>query len=147
MTKNIFLLFFTIISISSFAQTIGAYKHDWNREMQKSQQLEEYENTAIANAIKNVQLKHKELSQLAKYDDKYKGIVKEGWQIVTASDNIKLIDNRIVYVENGKVTKYLSGEGKEIPIAAGGNIIDLKSMIVLTNGHILTLYFGIKMGN
>lgn len=58
--------------------------------------------------------------------------VQDGWNIVQASDGEGICNERKVFVENGKITKYMSGSGIESIVSEGGIISNCKSTISIT---------------
>lgn len=55
--------------------------------------------------------------------------VQDGWNFVQVSDGEGICNERKVFVENGKITKYMLGSGTETTVTEGGVINNCKSTI------------------
>lgn len=91
--------------------------------------------------IKNIK---KEYSLKKNYDS-----IEDGWNIVYASNGVDFCDIRKVFVENGKVTKYKTGQETIQNITSGGSITNNKATISYdvtrsddtVKKHIIEIYF------
>ncbi len=80
--------------------------------------LEEYNNAQ--KCINLIKSKHKKYSKIK---------IKNGWNVVQATNNTDFCNIREVFVSNNRITKYKSGEDKEIIIDSGGKIVNGKTQI------------------
>jgi hypothetical protein len=60
----------------------------------------------------------------------------DGWNIANAHDGDGFCGVRKVFVENGRVTKYRTGNDVEIQITSGGKIINNKTTISYQSPHV-----------
>ncbi len=81
--------------------------------------IEMYQNAQ--NCIKEIK---KQYASLTKYPK-----VQDGWHVVKANDGKDFCDTRNVYVQNGKITMYKTGKGKDYTLTSGGSIVNCKSTI------------------